>query len=159
MNVYDNGWHWQILHNTSLPCRIWGDPLTEGLGYVMWSRTLHSSPPVMALAASDQEQRNMSQGIILGHSWDRLTKLASLRVQTAVTQWHLVRTSGWFQSSVLRCTWQLLGWVTALPMFMVTALRILQTALGCYTCVKGTVRTCYVFPLVTQYKNNSKFTH
>lgn len=80
MNVYDNGWRWQILHNTSLPCRIWGEALIEGLGYVMWSRTVHSPPPVMTLAASDQEQRNMSQGTILGHSWDRLTKPASLRV-------------------------------------------------------------------------------
>jgi hypothetical protein len=80
MNVYVDGWHWQIIHNTSLPCRIWGEALTEGLGYVMWSRTVHSHPPVMTLAASGQEQRNVSQGTILGHSWDRLTKLASLRV-------------------------------------------------------------------------------
>jgi len=70
----------EILHNTSLPCRIWGEALTEDLGYVMRSRTVHSPPPVMTLAASGQEQRNTPQGTILGHSWDRLTKLASLRV-------------------------------------------------------------------------------
>ena len=160
MNVYVDCWHWQIIHNTSLPFRIWGEALTEGLGYVMWSRTVHSPPPVMTLAASGQEQRNMSQGNTLGHSWDRLTKLASLKVPDSSHAGTLglnIRLVSVF-SSALYCTWQLLGWVTALPIFMVTPLRILQTALGCYTCVKGTVRTCYVFPLVTQYKNNSKFT-
>jgi len=159
MNVYVDGWQWQILHNTSLPCQFWGEALTEGLGYVMWSRTVHSPPPVMTPAASGQEQRNMSQGTILGHSWDRLTKLASRKVPVSsnvVTLGLNSRLVSVFSSALYVAV---AGWVTALPVFMVTPLGILQTALGCYTCVKGTVRTCYVFPIVTHYKNNSKFTY
>ena len=148
MNVYADGWHWQILHNTSLPCWIWGEALTEGLGYIMWSRTVHSPPPVMTLAASGQEQRNMSQGtdeIRWRNSrlWGYQTLSLNIRLVSVFSSALYVTVAGMSHYAT-----HVHGNATQ------------DTSHGaCYTCVLGTVRTCYVFPFFTKYKNNSKFTY
>jgi hypothetical protein len=158
MNVYDNGWHWQILHNIfTLSDLRWSPnrgpglrnvvqdgalvPASYGTSSVRPRTTKHVSGNYSGAQMRSADETRVSEGKDSSHA---VTLGLNIRLVSVFSSAMYVAVAG-----MSHCT----------TMFMVTPLGILQTALGCYTCVNGTVRTCYVFPLVTQYKNNSKLTY
>jgi hypothetical protein len=108
MYAHIDGWHWQILYHTSLPCRIKGEAPTKGLGYITLSWRVYSAPPAMTLAASSQEHETRLRGIFRGTAESAVeTRVAEGTTQHSCSATWSEHQTGFF-FSVLHCTRHLL---------------------------------------------------